>query len=106
MGVCYIIGSSALSKGQLDIAVRWLERALDSSSCSNQDSEPSELALKDMRLLILHTLGGCFVMDIHQWVAHKFSSEPSPVEYTELAGLCTPSIELFEDCKAQTLVPF
>lgn len=104
--VCYIIGSSALSKGQPDIAVRWLERVLKSNSCSNQDSESSDLALKDMRLLILHTLGECFIMDTHQLVAHRFSAGPSPVEYAELKGLCTPSIEFLEDCKAKTLVAF
>lgn len=57
MEVCYIIGSSALSKGQPGTATRWLERALESSLRSGQDSGQSNLALKDMRLLILHALG-------------------------------------------------
>ncbi|BCR88298.1 uncharacterized protein ACHE_40862A [Aspergillus chevalieri] len=56
MEVCYIIGSSALSKGQPGTATRWLERALESSLRSGQDSGQSNLALKDMRLLILHAL--------------------------------------------------
>lgn len=57
MEVCYIVGSSALSKGQPGTATRWLERALKSSLRSDQDSGQSDLALKDMRLLILHALG-------------------------------------------------
>lgn len=57
MEVCYTVGSSALSKGQPGIAIRWLERALKPSLRSGQDSKQSDLTLKDMRLLILHALG-------------------------------------------------
>lgn len=58
--VCYIIGSSALSNGQPDVAVGWLERALGSSLSSNQDSQ-SDLAMKDMRMLTQHAFGKRFI---------------------------------------------
>lgn len=57
MMVYYTIGASALSKNQFDIAVCWLERALESSSCPDQDIGQQSLALKDMRLLGLHAFG-------------------------------------------------
>lgn len=63
MDVYYIIGASALSKKQFDIAVCWLKRALESSLCPDQDIGPQSLALKDMRLLTLHAFGGCLTMD-------------------------------------------
>lgn len=59
---------SALSKGQFDKSVRWLERALESSSWTGQQSEQPDLALKDMRLLALHAFGEFFFFFLPNYV--------------------------------------
>ena len=79
--ICCIVGMSALSKDQLDISVRWLERALESSSFCGQQSEQPDLALKDMRLLALHAFGNVPLASLHKCFGGKLitasSSAPS-----------------------------
>jgi hypothetical protein len=57
MDICYQVGAQAISRRQLDVAARWLERALSSSELLQEESQQGNKDLKDKKLLVLIALG-------------------------------------------------
>lgn len=74
---------SALSKGQFGKSVRWLERALESSSWTGQQSEQPDLALKEMRLLALHAFGEFFLPNYVDYFGEILMAVSSSTPSTE-----------------------
>ncbi|GIJ88878.1 hypothetical protein Asppvi_007806 [Aspergillus pseudoviridinutans] len=57
MDICYQVGAQAISRRQLDVAARWLERALSSSELLQEEIQQVSSDLKDKRLRVLITFG-------------------------------------------------
>ncbi|RLL95832.1 hypothetical protein CFD26_104501 [Aspergillus turcosus] len=53
MDICYQVGAQAISRRQLDVAARWLERALNSSELLQEESQQDNQDLKDKKLRVL-----------------------------------------------------
>lgn len=83
---------SALSKGQFDKSVRWLERALESSSWTGQQGEQPDLALKDMRLLALHAFGEFCLPNYFDYIGDMFMAVSSSTPSTERIRFVEPYI--------------
>ncbi|KAF4212409.1 hypothetical protein CNMCM8980_009140 [Aspergillus fumigatiaffinis] len=53
MDICYQVGAQAISRRQLDVAARWLERALSSCELLQHETQQASPGLKDKRLRVL-----------------------------------------------------
>ncbi|KAF7117796.1 hypothetical protein CNMCM5793_006998 [Aspergillus hiratsukae] len=53
MDICYHVGAQASSRRQLDVAARWLERALSSSELLQEESQQDNKDLKDKKFRVL-----------------------------------------------------
>lgn len=109
MEICCAVGLSALSKGQPDISLTWLERALHPSLWSELAVEQADLALKDMRFLSLHLFGTFLLKQskLRSWCTNRPSSRTSPAKLNKLMEPCTRRTAFLTNCELiETLVVF